>query len=405
VVLALPFLNLLKVRRGPTDYSRDPEDVRRALARLDRAADELLAGAEVTDQGLAECEEAFAHFFRYLCKKNNTKNNQRFFGPDQAAFYLNAIKLAALQHPNHNAWPLMAPIRRSVLSRFRRERVSSRNDWCRLALVTAALLDQEVALAERAVRALPPVLARIATQWVRETTVGYAPHNHVPSSRLLLQTLGAEVTGPPPLQSDPLPRDQRWALSTAIYPCYGAEGRVGLADPLAPAVCRRALQIWWEVEDGESAVGMLEWLLEAGHRQQLAEELELLDTAELTPKKRAFLGQNGAALRRYSIAAWDLCRLVNVARTAHRAGFIDESTAWHFILAAARELRRIYPSWSALGDDYILGNRYFSDNHQPDAIHRASVEWLQNSPASPWHRVPWDSFEPHSFSERSSDLM
>lgn len=407
VGLSLPILQWLKARRASAQGSRasaegahpsaeDPHELaeaQSALARIDRVAEELLREVEVTDASLAECEEAFDQFYRYLSKKNGTRDNRAFAEPDRTTFYLYAIRLAALQHPNHNAWPLQAPLRRMVLGALRRRMDESPDDWTRLAFVTAALLEEDVASAVRSVRALPPVLARVATEWVQESTVGYAPYNDVPSSRRCLQELDAEVTGPPPPERDALPRDRRWALSVAVYPSYGSDSRVGLAEPLAPAVCRRALEIWWEVDDSESAVGMLEWLLVSGHRAKLQRELGLIDTNELEPKHRLFLRENRVVLGKYSIAAWDLCRLVNVARMAYTAGYIDEATAWEYILAAAREVRRIYPSWRALGSDYILGSCYFSSDHTPDPVHRASVEWLQTSPASPWNRIPWEAFD------------
>jgi hypothetical protein len=134
---------------------------------------------------------------------------------------------------------------------------------------------------------------------------------------------------------------------------------------------------------------MLEWLLDHGHSEQLADELELLSTNESSPEKRAFLLENETELREYLIVAFDLCRLVNVARFALKAGYIDDATAWHFILAAAQKLHETYPSWSDMGDDYLLGYRYFSDDHQADPGHRASIEWLQRSSSSPWRTIAW----------------
>ncbi|HET9959950.1 MAG TPA: DUF1266 domain-containing protein, partial [Polyangiaceae bacterium] len=394
-----------------TDYSRDPKPVQEALARLNEATEPMLAGMEVTDADLEELDRDFEQFYRYLCRKHLTKTPLKFSEPDRAAFYFYATKLAAVQHPNHFAWPLMSPLRGRDSRVFLRE--ADNNHWARLALVTSALLKKDVALAERRVRELPPALAEIAIQWVRETAVGYAPYNHAPSSELLLRALGAEITGPPSPQEDPLPRDQRWALSAGIYPSYGSDSRVALAVPLAPAVCRAALKMWWNVDDSESAVSVLEWLLAEGHGQELRQELGRSDADELSKgqsrkmsieekRKRAFLKSNGAALRKYSIKAWDLCRLVDVARSAHKAGFIDEATAWEYILAAARQLRRAYPSWRAIGDDYLLGNRYFEKGGDPNVIQRACVEWLQNSPASPWNRISWDAFEPNYYGPKLS---
>ena len=372
-----------------SEGGRYPAQVREALALIDLAAEGLFSDREVSDGALAECAAAFSEFHRYLNQRNNTKNNNRFTLVDRAAFYLYCIKLAALQHPDHNAWPLMASLRAGFIKPLRRELRFSQDAWTQLAFVTPALLARDVALAERLYRKLPPVLARIALQWVQETIVAYKDFNHIPSSHQFLEQLGVKAPAIPPPSEDPFTSAQRWAISVAIYPSYAMDARTALREPLPPAVCRASLRRWWEITDPDSAIGMLEWLLEQGHSEQLEAELELLSTDELSPESRAFLLENEAELRKFLIVAFDLCRLVNVARCAHQAGYIDEATAWHFILSAARKLHETYPSWSEMGDDYVLGNRYFSDDHKPDAMHRASIEWLQRASSSPWRTIAW----------------
>jgi hypothetical protein len=366
-----------------------PAEVREGLALIDLAAQGLFAGREITDGALEECGAAFSRFHRYLNQRNHTENNARFALADRAAFYLYAVKLAALQHPDHNAWPLMASLRAGFIEPLRREIRSSQDPWTQLAFVTPALLARDVPLAEHLYRKLPPVLAQIALQWVQDTVAGYKDYNHIPSSQRFLEGLGAPPPSIPARSEDPLTPEQRWAISVAIYPSYARDPRAGLAEPLAPAVCRVSLLRWWEITDPDSAIGMLEWLLEHGHSEELADELELLSTNESKPEKRAFLLENESELRQNLIVAFDLCRLVNVARSAHKAGYIDDAMAWHFILAAAHKLHETYPSWSDMGDDYILGYRYFSDDHEIDPGHRASIEWLERSPSSPWRTIAW----------------
>ena len=110
---------------------------------------------------------------------------------------------------------------------------------------------------------------------------------------------------------------------------------------------------------------------------------------ELVPETRAFLREHESRLREYRIVAFDLCRLVGLARTAHRAGYVDEPTAWRFILPAALKLQTTYPSWRALADDFLLGNRYIAEGHQSDPSVEGNVEWLKQSPSSPWQMLQW----------------
>ncbi|HKO49632.1 MAG TPA: DUF1266 domain-containing protein [Polyangiaceae bacterium] len=365
-----------------------PVDVQQGFAAIDLAADGLLAGRELTDGAIEECGAAFSRLFEFLSQRYGTEDNCQF-GPDRVTFYLYCIKLAALEHPDHGAWPFKARLRAGLAQSLLREVESSADAWRHLAWVTPALLTRDVAAAERLYRKLPPVLARLALQWVNETLIGHKEFNDVSSSQALLRSLGARAPSIPPRTQDPLTSEQRWALSVTVDPSYALDARAGLADPLPPAVCRWILDRTWEIDDAESAVEQLEWLRDEGHRTQLAEELERLNTGELEPAKRAFLAAHERRLREYGILAIDLCRLIGLARTAYKAGYIDEPTAWRFILPAAQTLRSTYPSWCALGEDDLLGDRYLAENNQAESNIEASVEWLKQSPSSPWQVLEW----------------
>jgi uncharacterized protein DUF1266 len=76
----------------------------------------------------------------------------------------------------------------------------------------------------------------------------------------------------------------------------------------------------------EQSRNTLDWLQGVGHRRELGEPAD------------------GEAFR--DLFAWDMARLVHVARHAFHAGFLDESEAWSYIRPAARETQRHYPSWA-----------------------------------------------------------
>ena len=135
---------------------RYPAPVREGLALIDLAAEGLFTGREISDGALAECGAAFSEFHRYLNQRNQTENNNRYALVDRAAFYLYAIKLTALQHPDHNAWPLMASLRSGFIKPLRREIRASQDAWTALAFITPALLARDVPLAERLYRKLSP---------------------------------------------------------------------------------------------------------------------------------------------------------------------------------------------------------------------------------------------------------
>lgn len=85
--------------------------------------------------------------------------------------------------------------------------------------------------------------------------------------------------------------------------------------------------------------------------------------------------------------AYEIARLVAVAAWSVAPGFIDATTAWHVIWAAASLGKRTYGSWRELGETYAMIFVQITDN-------RASVDGevtrLLADPASPWVELPWD---------------
>jgi hypothetical protein len=85
----------------------------------------------------------------------------------------------------------------------------------------------------------------------------------------------------------------------------------------------------------EQSRNTLDWLQGVGHRRELGEPAD------------------GEAFR--DLFAWDMARLVHVARHAFHAGFLDESEAWSYIRPAARETQRHCPSWAEYGRRFARG--------------------------------------------------
>ena len=359
------------------------------LAPVERAAEGLLRGDELSDAALSECGAAHDRIYDGLCRRNGTTDNTEFSPADGERFYLHCIKLAALGHPDHGAWPLKARLRTHLAPSLVRKADTAQDPWLRLAAIPPALLVQDVEAAARLYRTLPPVLARLALQWVTETTIGHQPFNHVPSSQAWLRAVAAPAPAAPAPERDPLTREQRWALSVSVTPSYAFDSRATLGEPLPPAAARLALLRDWEIDDAESALDTLQWLLDEGHRAQLAQELANPDG--LDQKKHAFLRESLTLLRAYGMAAIDLCHTIDISRSAHTAGYLDEPTAWHFVLSAARKLQTSYPSWLAMSDDYLLGVRYLADGEPADPTLLAYIDWMRHAPSSPWQTIAWSA--------------
>ncbi len=101
--------------------------------------------------------------------------------------------------------------------------------------------------------------------------------------------------------------------------------------------------------------------------------------------------------------AWDLARLVYVARASYTAGYLDEATAWGFLARGLAESHLHYRNWRQFGTGFLTGGLFWccGDLSETDAQTRnrlGMVRGLHMRPYSPWRRValhPDGSVSPH----------
>ncbi|MEW6250673.1 MAG: DUF1266 domain-containing protein [Planctomycetota bacterium] len=148
---------------------------------------------------------------------------------------------------------------------------------------------------------------------------------------------------------------------------------------------RECLKQWWSIDGRAAAEETRRWLETCGHRLQYRRILQEPDSGVPAP-----------AVHPSAFLAWDLTRLINVARWAYTARYIDEATAWRWILTAARQLEAAFHSWAELGRDFCLGYMLWSgEKVLPEDIQGAQ-EWLNSASDSPWQTLPWKLSLPHT---------
>jgi Protein of unknown function (DUF1266) len=345
------------------------------------------AGGEPTDHELEQCRASFAALYEALSARHGTDDNTRFSKEHQADFYVEALKLSALRHPEHDAWPVMAGVRKQAWSALQK-RTSSGDPWVALCAIQPALLQGQVKDALHCYSKIEgdPFLSQLAIAWANDAVMAFSAYNHAPSAQEFLSAIrGAAPWSAPELV---MAEGRRWPLLAAIYPFLSRDPRGRLADPRPAAAVRVQLKRDWEVTDREEALACIGWLRDVGHRSELASELESSGPAE--DERGHYVAQNRAALERHGILAWDLCRLISVARAAHTLRLLDERETWDAVLDAGNRLREEYASWSELGDDFLLGCGFWNpDSVQNGAPYVSMVRWLQKDPRSPWQRVPF----------------
>lgn len=169
-------------------------------------------------------------------------------------------------------------------------------------------------------------------------------------------------------RAKPLDPAGRWALAASAQLTDLNRHRHDTLNPdprVDSAQWAMNLSSWWGTEDHDETVAMLEWLAAEGHRV----------------KFRAAAG--------HDVLAWDLARLINVARWGYAARHLSEAEAWAHILPAAAALRERYRSWDELAGDYVLGHDLWAEGPDEDLTAVTARLLDPANGKSPWNGVAW----------------
>jgi hypothetical protein len=371
----MEWLDRLLGRAYPAEATASTAVIDEALARARRG--------DLREADLAATGAAFGRLYEAFCAWQGTRDNTKFGGDARGRFYVEAVKMTALGHPDHSAWPLMSGLRGLVLPALQARMARASDSWLRLAAIQPALRGGrlDAALALHAEIRDDPFLSRLAVQWASSSRMAFAAWNDVPAVETFLERLGVPAW---PADADP---GEAWPLLASPYPFFSDDPHTGLPDPRPLGAVRAELASHWEISDRGSAIRVLQWLRDEGHGAQVRAGLERPSTDDPAPRA-VFLRANAIALARHHIRAWDLCRGISVARAAHKARWLTDGEAWEFVRESGESLRSEYDSWAAMGDDYGLGLRWFRPTTDSDP-YLAMLRWLQRDPRSPWRIVPW----------------
>ncbi len=198
---------------------------------------------------------------------------------------------------------------------------------------------------------------------------------------------------------------QRWALA--------ASGNLGatwsdvfdrLRLRFSKRELRRMLRDSWSVHSAEEARDMLAWLANEGHSAEFRvfhRELSRLGPGELEPwlatqpeDRRGslrWLHANLGLFKDGDLVAWDMERLINLARAIYTVGWIDEATAWQHIAFGARRLQTAYGSWYEMSDNYLAGRIWWGGDEASNPRYREAANQMLTRWTSPWIKLPWST--------------
>ncbi|MGG5752285.1 DUF1266 domain-containing protein [Zafaria sp. Z1313] len=192
--------------------------------------------------------------------------------------------------------------------------------------------------------------------------------------------------------------------------------------------CRAGLVEAWGVRTRAELLATLHWLLTEGHRYPYGNQRDAwlaLDPAAARAEEERLTGlaagpdgrgspagaeelwrfrrvrARSRGIDRADFTAWDLLRLVMLARSGATVGHLSDDEARDLLLMVAPELRAAYTGWTDLGGQFMLARWYWNgmggEAGRASDVHDAhALTALQAPPAGPWARVPWEAPSPPS---------
>ncbi|MBX9688895.1 MAG: DUF1266 domain-containing protein, partial [Candidatus Obscuribacterales bacterium] len=167
---------------------------------------------------------------------------------------------------------------------------------------------------------------------------------------------------------------------------------------------KRALKEGWGVNSREDLLKMLNWVACGGHREHF-DEIALLakDKAAVQAAKNkldpesaaeleeqvAFARENAPKLGIKSLLGWDYCRYIALCRWGTLCGYLSQDEAWAKIMPVAQLLQNTFSSWADLGENYLIGRRFWNKGSENQMYFEADYKKLLSDPKSPWMTIPW----------------
>jgi hypothetical protein len=164
---------------------------------------------------------------------------------------------------------------------------------------------------------------------------------------------------------------------------------------------KESLKEDWSISNRKSAIEVLDWLVNEGHRTDIDEVLNILkagkeneyegleEAAKLYKKCNNMLittfKMDKKILDKVTTMAWDTDRLVNVARWCYDLKYISEEEAWNYIESAKKLSQSSFDSW----EEYYASNVYgraLAYNGDPQILLNAGEALLKDK-NSIWKKV------------------
>lgn len=122
-----------------------------------------------------------------------------------------------------------------------------------------------------------------------------------------------------------------------------------------------------------------------GQRCMLSYARNLVETIDLLIEHEYI--HSLSDLKKMSIAAWDMGRLVMVARSCFDCGYITEEECWEYIFNAYQRCKEVYSDWDALAKGYVVGRAMWGGNNMTISGILSIASDLRTNAESPWKQI------------------
>lgn len=211
--------------------------------------------------------------------------------------------------------------------------------------------------------------------------------------------------------SSSLTQSQLWALAcTGVLTEKNHESHDILwASPATEVNIRnqkRALSESWNINSRDDLLRQLNSLIAEGHRKSFDEMAKIAQTPGLSNEvieklahehgedsadRLRIAREYGTRLGMRSIIGFDYCRYIALCRWGTLCSYLSQDEAWAKIMPIAQALQNTFPSWKELGENYLIGRKFWQPNSDSEPAINAAYRKLLTDPQSPWVKIPWNT--------------
>ncbi len=170
-------------------------------------------------------------------------------------------------------------------------------------------------------------------------------------------------------------------------------------------ITKQQMDEWWGIQDHDSAIDTVQWLCQEGHHAKADAVLRLiLSNAESVPAELADKYDDVRTILNYmlenqlctieeipvSSMAWDLVRVVNVARWTQQCGYITTDEMWQIMNVAAEMATQNFASWEEYGRSFAFGRGVWHGDEDDCETAQDIVNTLLKKEESPWIQFSWN---------------